>query len=196
MSEEIKVSRRWFLIGGSAIVAAAALPALPQLEPPPLISRASFQDLFPYREVIDLTFMPGASVEVPSFVNLILPNGECLLHFGVAPHGLLKWCAMPGGEIIITKETLFRIEVTPSPADFQVATVFNVQPDRKKMGRHFSETFGWDKDGILVAPPPLPLDVRDDGLTPADLLKPDPPRPPQTLVEEDEDDDEDYAPDV
>jgi hypothetical protein len=101
----------------------------------------------------------------------------------------------PGDEIIVTKETAFRVEVTPSPAGAQIMTVFNVQPDRKKMGRYFSQTFEWDKDGVLAAPPPVPLDVRDDGLTPADLLKDDPPRPKPAEEEFDDYDEDDWEDD-
>jgi hypothetical protein len=190
MSDEIKVSRRWFLIGGSAAGAAVAIPALPRLETPPRISLASLQDLFPYREIVDLVFVPDTSSESPSsFVNLIRPDGECIFRSGVGRGSMLRWVSIPGDEIIVTRETAFRVEVTPSPIGAEISMVFNVQPDRKKMRRFFSETFGWSKDGVLVAPPPIPLDIRDDGLTPADLLNDDPPRPPLTLAEEDDDED-------
>jgi hypothetical protein len=185
----MNLSRRWFLIGGSSLVAAAALPALPLVDPP-LVSRANFQGLFPYREVVDLTFAPDPSTEFPCFIDLIRPDGECIFRSGVGGRGgMIRWVSMSDEEgIVVTDETAFRIEITPAPAGAQVCTVFNVQPNRKKMRRFFSETFSWDKDGVLSTPPPVSLNVGDDSLAPADLLKDDPPR---SLVKETIDEDYD-----
>ena len=187
----MNLSRRWFLIGGSSFVAAAALPAFmpAALMPRPIVSAAAFGGRFPYRSIFDLTICfldegPNLRHDAFSIIDLVRPDGQIAHHFSMHRRSMFRWVAIPGHDINVTEDTGIKLDIQPSPAGAQIYTCSNVQPDRKKMQRLFAESFCWDKNGILCASSPLPLDVRDMDLTPADLLKDDPPRPKPPPIEE------------
>lgn len=103
----VELTRRWFVFGTAAAVAAAAIPAVlttPIVDVPPLGFR--------YRLIRELVFCGGQSTR-PSFLSVIVRD-QTLLSGGVGPGGSFFWRAMDGGDIIVGPTDTMRLDVADS----------------------------------------------------------------------------------
>ena len=168
----MKVDRRSFLIGVSAVVAAPAL--------------ASFQKVAALTGPISSCVLPSrlGVRKINELIYSCMPRGDDFLKpewredpvtftfsrdrkvmslLTMNPRGTARWVAMPGHEWKMSEGNLFRMTVEPAYAVASLTVGSNIEMDEKKPPRAFVETYKWE-DGKIVFQEAAACDPADDYL--------------------------------
>ena len=148
------ISRRNFLLGSGAAVTALALsPALKAIDG--LVLK---QEIAPHYRAIYDVILSCADQKMPGVARILysLHRGEQkwpIFQIGMHPMAMMRWVAVPGGELIFRPQDVMRFEIDPSTA----GTHIHIHSSDEK-GEKFSETFHWKND-ILIHSERVPLNL-------------------------------------
>jgi len=161
----VDVSRRWFLIGSAAFVAAASIPTTPTI-PKLFVNQAVLNNRFDYRNIIDVMISSNAGPDTPNTATafrLMRQDGTMIWDTSVnLPYSMLRWVAIDELHgIVVLKDFGLKIEVEPDFHQPCVNLIYNVERNPDERRKFFVETFQWDEAGRVKATPPCPLDPRD-----------------------------------
>lgn len=105
------ITRRWFVFGSVAAVAAATLPIGPSIE------RVTAAHVFLKRKIIELSvsFIVENNVDEAALIE-VLKDGHKILHFPMNVQAMLRWIAVPGDEIYLLPLQTFDLIATAKSA--------------------------------------------------------------------------------
>lgn len=151
LEEPITVSRRNFLIGSSAAVAALLVP-----KPLGAIAKAITQAR--YRKVYDVVLSSNACADGISEFSILRDNVH-LFQIALNWRASFRWVSYPDGELIFDNDQALHVVVAPA---FETARLCVHYKDRS--GRAFAETYKWVND-VAVLADHAPLDVLNECAT-------------------------------
>ena len=102
----MSLSRRSFLVGSAAALAAVSLPVVAAQE----VLTASPLKHFPYRRIYDVLFSPLSDCAMQCELTR---DGAIVLQTAIGSGGHIRWAAFPGNEIICLKDTILGMNVLP-----------------------------------------------------------------------------------
>lgn len=160
------LSRRSFLFGSAAVLAAAAIPMVPAVASPSIVPAEWAATGWARREISRILFVPetGKQIPGPDFgVELSVyrrgPGAlECpIIRFGVSRHSVWRWSAVSDEHkiIILPDRHALDIEVAPSlPTTWVVLTGADYLTNGEI--EHFDEVYAWpgpSRSRVVFVPP-------------------------------------------
>ena len=142
----IEVSRRWFVFGSAAAIAAATVPVW---IPPAIVTPVSAQSVFLLRKVFELSMWNNGSAA--GFLDVFVHNDEVPWHrSGVPPGGMYFWRAMRGNEIDLLPDSTFRMAATAGIEKIFVGCLDTID-EGPPIYRYEEHTFKPDGSVVVIA---------------------------------------------
>lgn len=139
MSEITRVSRRNFLIGSGAAIAALVTPIKIFDEVAKAITRPRF------RKVYDVLISSNIAADGTSEFSMLRDNTH-LFQIALNWRACMRWIAVPGGELVFPDDKAMHFVVSPA---FETTRLCVHYEDRE--GRKFAETYKWFNNVPILA---------------------------------------------
>ena len=140
------VSRRFFLLGSAAVVAAAAIPLIAQ--PETAVAQGVLASRFKFRRIESI--MCGVADPYPRndlSINWTLGRNDTVLHkVAINALSFYRWESYPGDEIVIDEHDSLRLLCEPALEGAHIALISNMEINPDKPARRFYESFTWKGD--------------------------------------------------
>lgn len=150
------IARRTFLIGLEAVITTSAFDSNEFVGE---IAKGILPSPLSHRRIVDMTVssMPtGKEIRAHEFLEdpvcwTFLRDDEPFYIPTINPRASLRWVAVPGAEIEISKKQILRVIVEPCHTLTTINIVSDIEMDRNPLVRRkmFSECFRWENSSIL-----------------------------------------------
>jgi len=156
------LSRRWFLIGSAAAVAAAAAPVAAMADV--AVSKGIVAPRFKFRRIHNLQFGLTAPPQIDVPVRLVVgtvSDDRSVLLACINSRASYYWRALDGGEIVVGEDDALKLVCEPAFDGAVITITSNMEPDPKKQARIFFEKFEWSNGKFNSPDGPLALTPED-----------------------------------
>lgn len=163
MNDKIIATRRAFLFGTAATIAAAAIPTLVAKALPIENVVGILRPCLKRRKVLDLLFSSAGDPPRDETVNFTFYRNEtAAINVQMNARASFRWVAAPKCEIVTMENDIFKMVVDNCQTNTSLTVISNIDLDHHD-GRMFSETYRWE-DNKLILSDIIALDPKDSHL--------------------------------